>query len=240
MIESYASPATMNRRTFTALPALAFAQGALEQRIAALPNFCSHEHWGSIRSIGSLPEGFRADVECGATPAGRTGVLDLLLDPYARNWYSSGGAKVPQPDTASPWKTFAEIRPILDKHRLTGVYQCSRRGIQKLHGFDIDRVRDEKTFRAVDDAIASSYSAIFDWYRKAMKLARFSELIRIVQPEYYFRGQDSASGKQERAFTRTILRVDPFLDFWRDSPRKDALAPAAFPRTVFRVSDILG
>ena len=35
--------------------------------INAIPIFCSHEHWGSINSIGQVAEGFRADVYAGAT-----------------------------------------------------------------------------------------------------------------------------------------------------------------------------
>src|SRR5215470_3504028 len=43
--------------------------------LSMLPNFCAHEHWGSIDSIGVVAEGFRADVERGATPRTKTGLL---------------------------------------------------------------------------------------------------------------------------------------------------------------------
>jgi hypothetical protein len=49
-----------------------------------IPNFCSHEHWGSIDSIGLAPEqgGFRADTVAGARPLRPTTIWDLILDPY--------------------------------------------------------------------------------------------------------------------------------------------------------------
>ena len=37
--------------------------------LSGLPNFCSHEHWGSIGPIGMADEGFRADTEAGAAPS---------------------------------------------------------------------------------------------------------------------------------------------------------------------------
>ena len=57
----------------------------LKEQIDLMPNFCSHEHWGSIDAIGSAPQqnGFRADVVAGATPQRIVSVWDLLLDPYA-------------------------------------------------------------------------------------------------------------------------------------------------------------
>src|SRR6266542_1665733 len=58
------------------------------------PNFCSHEHWGSIDSIGRVPQGFRADVERGASPRRRTGLLDLLIEPYFEGWLSATGTKL--------------------------------------------------------------------------------------------------------------------------------------------------
>jgi hypothetical protein len=56
--------------------------GAEELNLADQPIFCAHEHWGSIDSIGMAPESFRADTEAGALPARRTGLMDILVDPY--------------------------------------------------------------------------------------------------------------------------------------------------------------
>jgi len=219
------------RSALTLLAGAACAQPKPAGIFDELPNFCSHEHWGSIRSIGSVPEGFRADVECGATPTRATGLLDLIVDPYSRGWYTSGGANLDAVIASAetePWNAFQKLRPVLRQHQTVGVYQCLRRGIQRLHNADLNLLSTEPAFAKLNGAIASKYVSPFSWYREAMKQARFSELIRIVHPEFYVRGWDSASGADERSFTRTIMRIDPFLDLWRsESPRRSGLAAIA-------------
>src|SRR5215468_1788649 len=99
--------------------------------LSALPNFCSHEHWGSIDSIGVVAEGFCADVERGASPRGRTGVLDLLIEPYFRGWLAGAGTNLdelakPRGITfmelakQSAWEAFSALRPALTQQRFTG------------------------------------------------------------------------------------------------------------------------
>src|SRR5436305_723499 len=80
----------MKRRAFLFSVACAAAP-SLPLNFSDLPNFCTHEHWGSIDSIGITLQGFRADIEPGALPARGTGFMDLLLEPYFRGWLSSGG-----------------------------------------------------------------------------------------------------------------------------------------------------
>ncbi len=61
-----------------------------------------------------------------------------------------------------------------------------------------------------------------------MKQASFSELIRPVHPEFYSTEESSASALEELSFTHTIMRIDPFLDLWKEtSPRRDALSEIA-------------
>jgi hypothetical protein len=81
----------MKRRDFLFAAAVAAAPQSYFD-FSLLPNFCSHEHWGSIDSIGTFPGGYRADIEPGAVPRRRTGFMDLLLDPYFRGWLRNGGA----------------------------------------------------------------------------------------------------------------------------------------------------
>ena len=64
----------MKRRTFLLATSCAAAP-LTTLEFSDLPNFCSHEHWGRIDSIGTVPEGFRADMEPGARPTRRTGWL---------------------------------------------------------------------------------------------------------------------------------------------------------------------
>jgi predicted TIM-barrel fold metal-dependent hydrolase len=58
-----------------------------------------------------------------------------------------------------------------------------------------------------------------------MNKAHFSELIRPVHPEFYVQEETPESSRQERSFTHTILRIDPFLDLWqKESHRRDSLS----------------
>ena len=84
---------------------------------------------------------------------------------------------------------------------------------------------DPEIWQAADKAIAQRYSDLFGWYRDAMAEAHFSGLIRPVHPEFYARQDDAAAAKAESAFTKTVLRIDPFLELWKpSSPRRDGLA----------------
>jgi len=200
--------------------------------LSDLPNFCSHEHWGSIASIGSTPEGYRADVERGALPTRRTGILDLLVDPYSRGFYARAGSDLEKLDfskrqVSSPWDTFQTLQPILGRQRYTGTFQTTRRGILQLYGVDISRL-DKQSFQALDDAIALKYANHFDWYRDAMNRSRFSGLIRPVHPEFYVRQSNPEAGARETAFTKTVLRIDPFVTLWNlESPRRKSLSAIA-------------
>lgn len=214
----------------TTMPISAFAD---------IPNFCAHEHWGSIPSIGQVDEGFRADVEAGAAPARRTGVWDIVLDPYFGGWLGSarcdwdamarlaGAADFRQWWEQSPEAALCAMQPHLEHQTLTGAFQCIRRGILLLHGADIGKFGVD-AWKRVDESITAKYGDMFGWYHDAMNQARFSGLIRPVHPEFYRREFNAGTAATEREFTRTILRIDPFLDFWREEhPRRDALADLA-------------
>ncbi len=204
--------------------------------LSTLPNFCAHEHWGSIDSIGMVPEGFRADVERGATPNRRTGLFDILLDPYFKGWLTSGGTKLD--DIArqaghnelkllieqSPSEALRLLRPSLARHQLIGVYQCIRRGILALYGVDISQT-DSFALSRLESQLYINYAHIFEWYRNTMKKVRFSELVRPVHPEFYVREESPERAAMESAFTRTVMRIDPLLELWpKESERRNRLA----------------
>jgi len=253
---------TLNRRDFIGITAggMALAAGPLpwlgaaparaanpggsimsELGIDTLPNFCSHEHWGSISAIGPAPaeHGFRADTEAGASPQRRVRIWDLVLDPYAGGWMAATGVNPwglgeaqGEPDFAAWWDrdpaaALDAIRPHLQRQLFTGVFQCVRRGLLYLHDIDIATLALDD-WQAADAAVGKAYADIFAWYGKAMGEAGFSELIRPVHPEFYVRDETAEGAARERAFTNTILRIDPLLDLWKvDSPRRDTLADLA-------------
>ncbi len=204
--------------------------------LTELPLFCAHEHWGSLMAIGDFPGGFRADIEQGALPIRRTGLWDVLLDPYFLGHLYAGGLEPHRlaqaagyPDVYT-WarEDFTQAHPALLKliqpQLLTGTWQCLRRGIAALYGLDPQTALLGEAEK-LDEAIAQRYEAPFEWYREAMGKARFSQLIRPVHPEFYFRKQSVQSATAEAAFTRTIMRIDPFLELWQpESQRRDEMA----------------
>jgi predicted TIM-barrel fold metal-dependent hydrolase len=204
--------------------------------LCAIPNFCSHEHWGSINCIGMKPEGFRADTEAGALPSRRAGIWDIVLDPYLSGWIGTQGtdpaalARENGYDNLLSWwhvdaaAALKALEPHLRRQQLSGAFLCQRRGIQQLHGADIGAFETE-VWEEADRRIADTYGDLFGWYRKAMKSAGFSQVIRPVHPEFYVRQQSSNTAAEELAFASTILRIDGLMDCWPETcPRRDGLA----------------
>lgn len=198
--------------------------------LSEAPNFCGHEHWGSLDPFGMLPEGFRADVEQGCVPKRRVGLLDLLIDPYLGGWMyqagddpnrmARGADRQASPPAAAALKG---LRPALKRQQLTGAYRCLRRGILALHQGDID-CGDPEVAARLDAAIARRYASPWTWYRSAMHTAHFSALIRPVHPAYYFRVDNQEQAALEAALSRTVLRIDPLLEMWKVPDRRSALA----------------
>jgi predicted TIM-barrel fold metal-dependent hydrolase len=206
--------------------------------ILKIPNFCSHEHWGSINSIGLAPEqgGFRCDTVSGAQPLNPTSVWDLIFDPYEQGWMSSANQDPNEVvnETSrdsyyqlwkkSPLEALNKFKSLNDDFALTGGFQCTRRGINYLYNHDIIDY-NLKDWEEVDINIRNNYADIFTWYKMAMKKANFSELIRPVHPEYYVQEESDASKIKESAITHTIMRIDPLLDLWQENnPRRDSLS----------------
>ena len=204
----------------------------------SVPNFCSHEHWGSIGSIGTTSEGFRADTEAGAEPSRPSSICDLVLDPYLGGWIAATGVDINmlshragRPNFSTWWdqqpkQALDAIRPHLERQLSTGTFQCTRRGVQLLYDINIGTLDLNDWIRA-DEAVKEAYNDMFAWYQSAMNKANFSELIRPVHPEFYFRTPNKSAADVERSFTHTVMRIDPLLDLWTvNCPRRDALAEA--------------
>jgi len=204
--------------------------------LSTFPNFCAHEHWGSLASLGHLPEGFRPDVIAGAAPQRDTTLADLLLDPYLGGPLRGAGL-IPHAavkntlgaDTFSacrnhPAKTLRLILDTITPLRLVGIYQCLRRGIRFAYNLDLNQA-DSRALENANRAVTRNYRDIFTWYSRLMARARFSALIRPVHPEYYYRSASAALAQREKAFTYNVMRIDPLLELWKkQSPRRDGLA----------------
>jgi hypothetical protein len=210
--------------------------------ISTMPNFCGHEHWGCVQSNGGyVPEldGFRADIFAGASPLSPTSIWDIILDPYLTGWFFGNGqnpfaiAKAAGYNTFDDWwkvnpqEALSGFKTMASSSIMTGTFQCTAKGIEFLYGTDITGF-DLNNWKMADSLIRISYSDMFTWYETAMKKAHFTELIRPVQPEFYLQQQSPETAKHELSFTHTILRIDPFMEFWKtESPRRDNLAKVA-------------
>ena len=164
--------------------------------IENMPNFCSHEHWGSLFSMGDAPEGFRADVMAGAIPSHKTTMADVILDPYM-TWnlentginprkfqYQKGTHNIFEIMRDSPPKGMKLLEQALKQQQLTGTYLCTRKGFYAAYGYDIQKghVSD---LEKINNLVAHNYQNLFPWYRELMAKVFLSELIRPVHPEFY-------------------------------------------------------
>ena len=201
-----------------------------------IPSYCTHEHWGSLASLGMTPEGFMADVVCGALPQRRTGLFDIVLDPYFGGWLAGAGvdigevareAGVPGFHQASPdqaARCWRAMRPHMFGFANTGILQAFRRGLLSLYGVDITTASDAGIVQ-LERKVGEAYSSLYTWYETAMRKANLVRPIRPVHPEFFWSRDETANRESEARMFRPIMRIDPLLDLWpAECPRRDALA----------------
>lgn len=206
----------------------------MESHLNTIPSYCAHEHWGSLAAFGTFPGGFRADIEPGALPTRRVGLLDILLDPYLGGNLGAAGINLNDLAQAVHLKDIYQYEPgdlvriwpflrcALADHLLSGTLQSIRLGILALYQIDILEA-DTNALMRLDEIIAGNYTNPFAWYQKAMGQLYFNALIRPVHPEFYL-PQESSPPAAEAAFTGTMMRIDPLLDMHRPgSPRRERL-----------------
>ncbi len=227
-------------QSFSKFPVLSSKQKLIHE-LQSVPNFCAHEHWGSIQAIGGyMPEynGFYGDVFAGARPKNVT-ILDIIAEPYLMGWmYNSGydlwaetlkaGFKTPNEWWMSnPAGVVEYFKKMTEFYALNGTFQCTIKGFQSLYGITLSDFKLSDWKRA-DSMIRENYASIFEWYTRAMNKAHFTEMIRPVHPEFYLLKESDNSAKAELSFTHTIMRIDPFLEMWKPvSKRRDNLARIA-------------
>jgi hypothetical protein len=210
----------MTRRDFAALLSVAgTARSQSTLDITDVPNFCSHEHWGSVASIGTIPGGYRCDYEQGATPHVATGLFDLLIDPYMRGHLLNAGVDRARLERGAGWEWFRSVMLLLRPQLFTGIFPCTRRGIELLYGIDILKLNADRLGR-LESAIAENYRRLSDWHRSAMKQASFRGLIRPVHPEFYRQQESEQTAAAEARLMRTVMRIDPFLEFTTGPPER--------------------
>ncbi len=206
----------------------------LLDEILTMPNFCSHEHWGSVASIGNNKNGYLADLKPGALPSRKTNLVDLIIDPYMNENLRNNGitpdeilldngtkADIFQLAQKNGAGCVPLLRKILAPQQFTGIYMCLREGMRFAYDVDIHEM-DAGLFRQTSQTVAANYADLFSWYKKLMQKAHFTRLIRPVHPEFYF-STNTIKAAAEMAFTDTVLRIDPLLDMYKDSERRQNL-----------------
>jgi hypothetical protein len=195
----------------------------IPDELDTIPNFCTHEPWGSVSSIGYAPGMFNADTFAGALPKFTTNLFHLLVDPYMSGNLHGAGSTVDLDELAkeSPAKALKLLGPLFEENKLTGTFLTTRLGIEYLYDCQLD-LNNDALIEELNGAISENYASLFDWYENAMQRVGFTELIRPVHPEFYFT-IDNEDARHEMSFTRTVMRIDPLLSFWEDSERKEQL-----------------
>lgn len=199
-----------------------------------IPNFCTHEHWGSVDTLGHKPGMFNADMKAGVLPQRPTTLVHLLVDPYMSGNLRGSGINPGKFKTAagttvnimelvgeSPRTALSLLKELLKDQIQTGTFLSTRLGIEHLYESRLD-LEDEDLMLELSVSIAKRYKTLFDWYETAMDRTGFTGLIRPVHPEFYFSIDNDLAWK-ELEFTRTVLRLDPLLGFWEESERKSDL-----------------
>lgn len=191
----------------------------IPDELASIPNFCTHEHWGSISSIGHAPGMFNADMMAGTLPNLPTGLFHLLVDPYMSGNLHGTGIDPGKFYTGE--ESVVDLAALLEENKLTGTFLTTRLGIEHLYGVRLN-LDNPSVMKELNDSIEANYSHLFDWYENTMQRVRFTGLIRPVHPEFYFT-IDNEDARHELGFTRTVMRIDPLLSFWEDPERKEKL-----------------
>lgn len=212
------------------------APAALTAELAIMPWFCAHEHWGSSDVFGAGQEGYLADSEAGAVPQRTATVWDIVLEPYFGGWLVNAGCNVYDEALrrghqdiyewwhAHPEQVLAFFETPLRRQHGVGALECTRQGMTLLYDTDI-LSEDPAVWQQADAAVAKAYGDVFAWYENVIAHHAISEVIRPVQPEFFF--HDGARPEEERRIMHPILRIDPLLDLWGASnPRRDRLAAA--------------
>ena len=98
------------------------------------------------------------------------------------------------------------------------------KGYKIVPGLDIDDPEMDK-IESVSRKVTENYKNLFSWYRE-LSQDRFSGLIRPVHPEYYATMKNPQANKESR-ITKTVMRIDPFMELHRKTSRREVLSELA-------------
>lgn len=169
--------------------------------------FSSHEHLGSVTSMGAKGWFFRIDQEKGCVP-GPTGLADLLFSPYLGGQLAQLGlAPVPG---ESPEALCRRALPGLRELSTKGLAQALEFAFRELYGVSLWSLTPESA-KKLDREIAGRYQNYYQWYRQVMERLGCEKVLRTVHPGYLV--SQGPGAEEEERFVLPLVRVDTLLGY---------------------------
>lgn len=185
----------------------------MKEMIAAIPALSTHEHIGSISSVGMDPfVGFAADAQPGAA-CGDTELMDIVADPYTGGALSREGYR--PPEGAGPDEKWRAAQPALLRIRGTGRYAALERACRALYNVPLSAaMADAEAYFELTSKIRRAYSAgLYEHNAQVFAAARVEKALKPVQIRYLM---EMARGRRHEIESRDfvpILRVDELCSF---------------------------
>lgn len=197
--------------------------------IKQMPAISSHEHIGSLASIGMEENvGFYCDMIPGRE-AGHTNLFDLIFSPYFGGLLQAAGYCSPfgsKPKTAldgdEQQQLWNSLTPFLATCRGTGLYIALDTALTELHGVSLDKMLDEgKAWQQVSESITAKYEqGMYCWSKEMFEKAGLVCALKPVHLSYVAGikvGDADPACQEEHKLFVPIYRVDDLLG----TPDKD-------------------
>ncbi len=116
-------------------------------------------------ALAASLEDFVATMSREPHPGARPRCYDLLFEPYFRGLLTGSGVSTNNLSVGSDWSWYKQVEPVLKPYIFSGIYQCTRRGIRALYGFDVLRITPVQ-LQELNTAIERNYRQPSSWYNR--------------------------------------------------------------------------
>lgn len=195
----------------------------LKEIVEQIPSISSHEHIGSIASVGMEGDfGFLCDMTPGREAA-ETTLFDLILSPYFGGLLAASGFCNPYPgipfgklERYQQQQLWDNLVPFLKACEGTGLYMALDIALEELYKTSLDSlVEGSGCWQEVSGSIAVQYrQGMYRWSGQAFEKAGLQRALKPVHLSY-IAGMDKASGdpawEEEKKWFTPVYRVDNLL-----------------------------